>query len=339
MSSTQHEASATPGSTAVSVALATCEGERFIDAQLESIAAQSRPPDEVVVCDDASTDATVARVRAFAERAPFPVHVHVNARRLGITKNFERAVRETSGDIVCFADQDDVWRADKLAAHLAAFERNPSLGVSFSNADVVDEHARPLGYDLWSSLFFDADEQAAVGRGNAADIFMRRVIAAGTTMAFRARWKPLLLPFPDLYSVHDAWVAFVLACVADCEILPERLVSYRLHGANQVGIRRFSLRDQLERARVQLRDGAFAQSAAFFEAAAARFDAAERAEWKPCAGRRARIDAKIRHMRARDAMSASFLQRLPVIAREALRGDYGRFGYGLKSVAQDLFLR
>ena len=67
----------------VSVAMATCNGARFVDAQLASLAAQSRPPDELVVCDDASEDDTLERVRAFAARAPFAVRVEPAAARLG----------------------------------------------------------------------------------------------------------------------------------------------------------------------------------------------------------------------------------------------------------------
>jgi glycosyltransferase involved in cell wall biosynthesis len=327
------------GAARTSVAMATCEGQRFIDAQLESIAGQSMPPSELIVCDDASTDDTASRVRAFADRAAFPVRLLVNPQRLGITLNFEQALRETSGDLIFFADQDDLWRPEKIETHVAAFERDPSLGMTFSNADVIDAQGQPLGYDLWSSLFFDAQEQRSVGSGGAAEIFMRRVIAAGTTLAFRAEYKSLLLPFPNLYSVHDAWVAFMLACVSECATLPASLIDYRLHDANQVGIRRLSLPAQLTQARRQISEHAFAESAAFFEAARQRFEQVDRPDWQPDAPRMALIDAKIRHMQARDAMRGGFFQRLPVILQEAVRGHYGRFGYGLKSVAQDLFLR
>lgn len=327
------------GTHRISIAMATCEGQRFVDAQLESIAGQSLLPSELVVCDDASTDETASRVRAFADRVAFPVRLIVNPQRLGITLNFEQALRETSGDLIFFADQDDLWRPEKIQTHVAAFERNARLGMTFSNADVVGADGHPLGYDLWSSLFFDPREQHSVGSGQAAEIFMRRVIAAGTTLAFRAEYKPLLLPFPDLYSVHDAWVAFMLACVSECAILPAPLIDYRLHDANQVGIRRFSLPAQLAQARRQISEHAFAQSAAFFEAARQRFEQVDRADHQASAARMALIDAKISHMLARDTMSDRFLERLPVILREIVRGHYGQFGYGLKSVAQDLFLR
>jgi glycosyltransferase involved in cell wall biosynthesis len=88
----------------VSVAMATCEGERFVEEQLESIARQSRPPDEIVVYDDASADSTLSRVESVAARTGAPIRVERNSERLGITRNFERAIESCRGDGILLAD-------------------------------------------------------------------------------------------------------------------------------------------------------------------------------------------------------------------------------------------
>lgn len=321
-----------------SVALATCEGARFVDAQLESLAGQTRRPDELVVTDDASTDDTVARVEAFAERAPFPVRIERNPERLGTTANFERAVSLCRGDFVLLADQDDVWLPGKIEALAGVLEDRPDVGLVFCNGLVVDAEDRPLGYDLWRALFFGPRDRRRVCGGEATAVFARRVVAAGTTLAFRARFAPLLHPFPSLPSTHDAWIAFVIAAVAPCALVEAALVRYRLHGANQIGLRRFGLREQLAQARRQLERGAFAQDVAFFELARARLaNAPTGFTARPDALRV--IDEKIAHARARDAMPTAWWARWPTIARELLGGRYHRYGYGLRSVAQDLFLR
>src|ERR687885_1327551 len=99
----------------VSVAMCTYNGAAFLREQLQSLAAQARTPDELVVCDDASADATVRVVREFAAAAPFPVRLTVNERNLGSTKNFERAISLCAGDLVALSDQDDLWLPAKLA--------------------------------------------------------------------------------------------------------------------------------------------------------------------------------------------------------------------------------
>src|SRR5258706_6945784 len=97
-----------------SVAMCTCNGAAYLADQLESIAAQSRLPDELVVRDDASVDDTPAVIQAFAARAPFPVRFERNADRLGSTRNFDGAIAACTGDLIALSDQDDVWHQDKV---------------------------------------------------------------------------------------------------------------------------------------------------------------------------------------------------------------------------------
>jgi len=99
----------------VSVALCTYNGAAYLGEQLDSIVAQSRPPDELVVCDDGSTDGTVGLLQAFVPEAPFPVRLYRNERNRGFAKNFERAISLCTGDFIALSDQDDVWKPEKLA--------------------------------------------------------------------------------------------------------------------------------------------------------------------------------------------------------------------------------
>src|SRR5262245_49520236 len=101
--------------TRLSVALCTYNGARFLHDQLSSIARQSSLPHELVICDDRSSDNTVAIIERFALGAPFPVRWQVNATNLGSTKNFELAISRCHGDVIALSDQDDIWQRDKLA--------------------------------------------------------------------------------------------------------------------------------------------------------------------------------------------------------------------------------
>ena len=326
-------------SRSVSVAMATCQGAPYIDEQLDSIAAQSRPPDELVVCDDASGDDTAESVEAFARRAPFPVRLRRNPSRLGTTRNFEQAVSLCSGDIIFLADQDDVWLPEKIACLLDVLERHPEAGIVFSDGAVVDDERRPLGYGLWRALAFTPAEQSRVRKGRASQVFARHVVAAGTTLAFRAGFRDLLLPFPNLHSAHDAWIAFVISCVADCRIVDRELLHYRLHGENQIGLEKLDLLEQYHRARRQVAEAAFAYAAQFFETARERLSSREGEGFRTSPGTLRLIEAKIAHSRIRDEMPASLAGRLPAILGELLRGRYWRYSYGARSIAQDIWLR
>lgn len=320
----------------VSIALATCQGERFLEAQLESIACQSRLPDQLVISDDASEDRTFDLATAFAARADFDVELERNPERLGITQNFERSLSLCSGDVIFLADQDDVWEADKIETVIGVLEARPEVGAVFHNAEVVGEALDPLGTSLWDSLGFGEREQQRVRSGAALEVFLRHVVAAGTTMAFRSRYLQLALPFPRLRSCHDAFTAFVIAAVAEVAIVDRNLIRYRLHGANQIGIRKLGFREQLEKAREQIATDAFAYAAEFFEAARERLTASQ---FQVGRSTLQAIDEKIRHSRCRARMPERLSSRLPDIAREVVSGRYWRYSYGIRSVAQDVWLR
>ena len=92
----------------LSVAMATYNGERFLEQQLLSIARQIRLPDEMVVSDDGSNDGTIDILERFATNAPFPVRIYRNLNPLGYGDNFLKAASLCDGDLIAFSDQDDV---------------------------------------------------------------------------------------------------------------------------------------------------------------------------------------------------------------------------------------
>lgn len=317
--------------------MATYDGDPFVAEQLQSFAVQTRLPDELVVCDDGSRDDTVAQLESFAKRAPFEVRVVRNPQRLGPSANFEKAVSLCSGEILFLADQDDVWNPHKIERLCGVLEAEPEVGAVFSNGLVADSELCSLGTDLWEAQFFTPLEQRQVREGRVVEVFLKHVVAAGTTLAFRTGYRDLYLPFPDLRDCHDAWIAFVIAAVSEFRIIDEDLITYRVHGSNQFGLHKLSLREQLAQARKQLEVGAFAYAVDFFTAARERLggavDEREGGRIFPL------IDAKVEHSRVRDEMSARLLARAPVILKEMLAGRYGRYSYGVKSIAQDIFLR
>src|SRR5690606_26514650 len=103
------------GDVTLSIALAAWRGTAWLPEQLDSIARQTRLPDELVAVDDASGDGTADWLERYAETAPFPMRVLRNPTNIGYCRTFERALRETSGDLVFPCDQDDFWFPEKLA--------------------------------------------------------------------------------------------------------------------------------------------------------------------------------------------------------------------------------
>jgi len=323
----------------ISVALATYQGARFLEQQLDSIAAQATPPDEVVVSDDGSVDGTVALVDAFAARAPFAVVRHVNDERLGPARNFEVAIRRCRGDVIALADQDDVWLPQKLARLRAAFAAPAAIGLAFSDCELIDERSRPLGTTGWTAIGLRAKERGAIGHGDAFRVLVSRQHRAGgtvtgATMAFRADVVDLALPLPDAVAatgkglLHDGWIALAAAAVAPVALVPESLVRHRQHPGQEIGM------TGARRATGSSEGGRDASPAWMREL---RSRLVTRAPTEPrAAASVAVLDGWLRHFDARDALPDARVRRIPGIGRELVTGRYHAYSSGVRSAVRDL---
>ena len=230
----------------VSVVMATYNGARFLEPQLASIAAQTRLPDELVVCDDQSSDESVEIVERFASRAPFEVRVVRNPDRLGFAGNFLHAARLSRGDLIAWSDQDDVWMPEKLAVCARELENDDEvlLVVHASQFGEWMRHGRPVVRGATGDWF---------GRFTPRRV-RRRTVYTPTSLPLRTRFPgrsslvsrrvlnvadalETRLPgiIDEFESHHDLWIGFVAGAIGKVVILPDALVQYRLHDAQVTG--------------------------------------------------------------------------------------------------------
>ena len=217
----------------ISVALCTYNGARFLEEQLASLQAQERCPDELVVCDDRSTDKTVPLLEAFARAASFPVRIHVNPVNLGSTMNFDRAMRLCAGNLIAFCDQDDVWHSTRLSACAGAFRDDPRLGLVFSNGELIDEMGTPLPGRLSDKFTFGPAIRERIHHGDMLPLIRYRFVT-GATVMFRAHLREYICPAAGEW-LHDGWIAACASCLANIGFLDEPLIQYRIHPQQQVG--------------------------------------------------------------------------------------------------------
>jgi glycosyltransferase involved in cell wall biosynthesis len=323
----------------ISVAMCTYDGERFLREQLASIAAQERAPDELVVCDDRSEDSTRAIVSEFAASSPFAVRLHVNERNLGSTKNFEHAIGLCQGEVIALSDQDDVWAASKLRRIEERFEAEPGAGLVFSDAEVVGEDLRPLGYRLWESVGFDRAHQRLVRGGRALDVLLPGWTVTGATLAFRSEFRGLVLEIPDdLALIHDGWIALMIASVAEVSFIEEPLVKYRQHSRQQIGARERKAEGDagvvVEVREAMRRRNSYGEM--IETARRARRRLAERRDAYGSDEALAKLDARIKHLRARANLPGGRLGRARCVLRELLSRRYHHYSNGVYSAVKDL---
>jgi len=320
----------------VSVALCTYNGVSYLSDQLESIADQTVLPAELVVCDDRSTDDTVALVESFAGSAPFPVRIHRNPENLGSTRNFEQAIGLCTGDLIALCDQDDVWRREKVARLQDSFV-DPIVGFAFSDGDLIDASGRPTGVSLWMSMGFTPRRRKRFSGPHQFAELLRRNCVTGAAMAFRASLRPMILPLsPSI--IQDKWISLLLAGLGLPGVaIPERLIGYRQHAEQQVGAPPTSVSERFERKRSKL-DRWLGDHIEALRALRDRLDAltpdgdGERVETRRL------IDAKIEHLERRQRIrSRGYAGRVFPVISELLSSRYLRFSGSNRSAAVDLW--
>lgn len=129
----------------ISVLVTTYNGAEYVIEQLESIRNQTRPVDAVVISDDVSSDGTADLVRKFIQENHLTGWtLRANTENLGPAGNSFRLLSQASGDVVFFADQDDVWEPDKVQVMTAMFEANPDVVALTSVETLIDAVGRRI---------------------------------------------------------------------------------------------------------------------------------------------------------------------------------------------------
>jgi glycosyltransferase involved in cell wall biosynthesis len=315
----------------ISIAMCTYNGEKYIQKQLESIAGQSLLPNELVVCDDGSTDATVEILQKFAATAAFSVRLIQNVNNLGSTRNFEKAIGLCHGDLIALSDQDDVWCREKLVRLSTVLLTDPMIGGVFSDAELVDEKTCPIGETLWHAVHFSPKKSDKRLKGDLTKILLKQDVVTGATLMFRSSLRNICLPI-DPSWVHDGWIAWMLASYSRLVPVDELLIKYRIHKSQQIGLLPISLGGRLNYAK-QTRRGDYLLLARRFEALRSRWIGAPGENQKD---RLRGFDGRIGLLYLRAELPRRRIQRLYYVLRASRA--YREYAEGWKSIAKDLLL-
>ncbi len=321
----------------LSIALCTYNGARYLEHQLASISSQSIYPDEVVVCDDGSEDGTLDLLRTFSRTADFPVRVfESDGARLGSIKNFEKAIGHCRGEVICLADQDDVWKPRKLAMLRATFEKNPEAGYVFSDAELIDDAGSPIGATLWESVRFQGAILRNFSKSMQVEALLRRSAVTGATMAFRNRLRSIVLPI-SRYVVHDYWISLLASCVGSYGFpVGESLIQYRQHTGQQIGVRRMSILEKVKWCR-QVGPNEYNNRTQGLQDVRDRLLLAAKGGWTFPASHMRLVQEKMEHCSRRAlAHSTRGTVKIRRVFSEALTGRYARFSNSWQSLLEDI---
>lgn len=215
----------------ISVAMATYNGEHFIREQLDSLAKQTRLPDELVVTDDGSSDSTVEILEEFALVAPFPVRVHRNKNNLGYPNNFLKAASLCRGDWVAFCDQDDIWLPEKIIT-LARHAKSATQDVLLicHRAEVVDKDLRPSGTKVPKITKLRLVDRHQISPWWVATGFAT-MVRAELIRDIPHQFRGCDYNDSSMSLAHDQWMTRLASVLGKILMLPDCLALYRRHEA------------------------------------------------------------------------------------------------------------
>jgi glycosyltransferase involved in cell wall biosynthesis len=321
----------------VSIAMATYNGDRFLETQLASLASQTLAPLELVIGDDRSSDSTAEVVTRFSRSSPFPVRFGVNPARLNYGENFIQAALRCQGKYVAFCDQDDVWEPTKLERCIEALETTGAL-LCAHDAYLVDAQGARIGY-------FKHRPKAGLHAALSLDPWGAFF---GFTVVFRRDLLDLLSPEKrpddniqfDRKLAHDRWVYFLATTFGSSFYISAPLAHYRQHDRNAFGGREI-IADLGTRVRA-----AAADQTKHMEICGQRrallSELSEHGEFAPSARKAAAYWDRLAgfyRLRIVAAAAPSLLGRLGAIVRLAAAGAYrsfARHGLSPKAFAKDV---
>ncbi len=313
--------------------MATYNGSKYIEEQLNSLFNQERLPDELVVCDDASLDSTHRILQEYAKVAPFRIIVVRNEKNIGFAKNFEKALSICTGDLIFLSDQDDVWDKRKISKILAIKIEHPEIDLIINDAEYVDENLNPLGMTVLAKVLkFSGKKDDHI---------------AGASTVITKEFKKFLLPFPECNCpAHDIYIHRWANLLKNKLVIPEVLQCWRIHQKNN------SISEMNHAAKVSLL-GLFNKYKAIDSSASYILKAKQLNEMMALVNLRKKlllnlassvdvnelknnINNMINANIARSLISeASLFKRVKLILFMMLKGQYKYF-HGYKSIAKDL---
>ena len=219
------------GEKSISVVMATYNGAGYIREQLDSIMNQSIRPNELIICDDRSTDNTVEVVRRYVTEHAYGgiIRVEVNENNLGYADNFDKAATLAQGDLIFFSDQDDTWNPDKIKIMMDLMEQHPECVVLCS-----DYYPWYDGENAPKAPKSVLERMPDNGVLENVKLAKRSVYigALGCCMCVRRSFYSDISKYRFKGWAQDDRMWKMAQCAGGCLILHRNLINHRIHGSN-----------------------------------------------------------------------------------------------------------
>lgn len=224
----------------VEVLLATYNGARYLNDQLDSILAQSCPAWRLTIRDDGSTDNTVQIIKDYIGKFPGKIRlIDEDSKRLGARGNFLKLLDVSEADYVMFSDQDDRWLPDKIRLTLRAMLECEARHEGAPVLVHTDLYVADMGLNVISKSFWGYQGIDPLKKSLNNLLIFNNV--TGCTVMINSALRRLATPMPQEALFHDVWLALVASAFGHIENVGVPTVLYRQHGENVIGATRYCL--------------------------------------------------------------------------------------------------
>jgi glycosyltransferase involved in cell wall biosynthesis len=210
----------------ISVVMTTYNGARYLEEQIESLLNQSLLPDEIIVCDDCSSDGTVKILDKY--QIAGKLTYYINEHQLGLINNFKKVVSlAQKSNYVALCDQDDIWLPDKLEKCAVLLENMDHNVPNMVHSDLilVNENNQLLNKSFRNE--FGQDKYLH----NLESLLFGNFVT-GCTIVMSPQLRAFFSEIPSNVQFHDSWIALAAFSFGLVKEVPEALIRYRKHDTN-----------------------------------------------------------------------------------------------------------
>lgn len=219
----------------VSAVIPSFNHGRFIEEAVLSVFGQSRPPDQIVVVDDGSTDGSVEVLRSLGEKG---VKLVVQDNQ-GAHAALNRGLELSDGDLLFVLNSDDKFDPLRIERIAARFEADSSIQFSGSWIRVIDGAGRSLGVKkAWANMLpwpCPRPDRSFLATSDARwNLLQGNYLATTSNFAFSRELWHARGPFLPLRFAHDWDFALTAALHSSPHVVEEPLLDYRIHDDNTI---------------------------------------------------------------------------------------------------------
>lgn len=223
----------------VDILLATYNGEKYLEEQLQSILAQTHQQFRILIRDDISSDKTKEIIATYTKLYPEKIQALPSHENLGVKRNFSALMEASTAPYIMFADQDDIWMKEKIEKTLAAMQsaekKHGPMTPILVHSDLIVTNAEmtPIAKSFWKHTNISPSTFFGLNR------FLTQNMVTGCAMMLNKSLCQLAYPIPKDTPMHDWWVALVASAFGKIEMINEPTILYRQHASNTLGAKKF----------------------------------------------------------------------------------------------------